>query len=116
MGSYRTRLEIVADVLSAVRGGAKKTQIMYRANLSYTLLVRYLDRVLEAGLVAPKGGHYVLTRKGEEFLDRFGDYSERLMKLDRWLDEVRKEKTVLESSFLNAETMPAKSPGKKKPG
>jgi len=46
MGKYRDRLQIIADMLSVVRGGAKKTHIMYQANLSYTLLGRYLSEVL----------------------------------------------------------------------
>ncbi|MGQ9461394.1 MAG: winged helix-turn-helix domain-containing protein, partial [Candidatus Bathyarchaeaceae archaeon] len=37
MGKYRGRLDIVADILSVVNNndGARKTRIMYQANLSY---------------------------------------------------------------------------------
>jgi len=41
------------SVLSVISGneGARKTQIMYQAYLSYKLLVRYLKDVMDAGLV-----------------------------------------------------------------
>jgi len=55
MAKYRSRLEIVADVLGVVSGGARKTQIMYQANLSYKLLVHYLKDVIKMGLVKMKG-------------------------------------------------------------
>jgi len=41
---YGGRLEIIADILNAVGNGAKKTKIMYVANLSYGLLARANDR------------------------------------------------------------------------
>jgi hypothetical protein len=44
MVKYRSRLKIVADMLSVASGDdAKKTRIMYLANLSWDLLNRYLD-------------------------------------------------------------------------
>ena len=106
MGSYRSRLEIIADVLSVARGGAKKTQIMYQANLSYKLLVRYLRYVMEAGLLASgSDDSYVLTEKGREFLDQYKGYSERREELDQRLDKMRNEKMMLETRFLNAEIL-----------
>jgi predicted transcriptional regulator len=50
MGKYRSKLQIVADMLSVVSGNdAKKTRIMYLANLSWDLLNRYLNDLMEAG-------------------------------------------------------------------
>ena len=51
MSRYRDRLQIIADILVIASRRARKTQIMYQANLSYRLLCRYLGEVLEAGLV-----------------------------------------------------------------
>lgn len=97
MTKYRDRLRIVADILSIVRDGAKKTRIMYQANLSYKLLCRYLEEVLEARLVAFNDeAVYVLTGKGEEFLSRFERYSELCKGLEDQLDVVNGEKRVLE--------------------
>jgi len=102
MASYRSRLKIVADVLSVAKGSAKKTQIMYQANLSYKLLTRYLRFVLEAGLIKLRDGNcYELTPKGFEFLRKFDDYYERRQELRTQLTVIKKKKAVLENSFLN---------------
>ena len=98
MSRYRDRLQIIADILSVVRGGAKKTRVMYQANLSYTLLRRYLTEVLGAGLViVDNEDHYRLTRRGQNFLDKFNEYSKRCGQLEQQLNNVNNEKTVLEN-------------------
>jgi len=98
MGKYRDRLQIIADILLVVRGGAKKTHVMYQANLSFTLLKRYLTEVLEAGLVSRDDEDgYRLTGRGRSFLDRFDEYSRRCEHVETELNHVNDEKTVLES-------------------
>ena len=98
MGKYRDRLQIIADILSVVRDGAKKTHVMYQANLSFTLLKRYLAEVLEAGLVrCDDEDGYRLTGRGRSFLDRFDEYSRRCERVEQELDHVNDEKTVLET-------------------
>lgn len=97
MGKYRNRLQIVADILSVVQGGVKKTQIMYQANLSFKLSNRYLTEILDAGLVDFDGvSLYVLTPKGEEFLRRYEQYSRRLKKLNKRLNDIDEQRIVLE--------------------
>jgi predicted transcriptional regulator len=97
MGKYRDRLQIIADILSVVRDGAKKTHVMYQANLSFTLLKRYLTEVLEAGLVSCDDEEfYRLTGRGRSFLDRFGEYSMRCERVEEELNHVNNDKTVLE--------------------
>ena len=98
MGKYRDRLQIIADILSVVSHGAKKTHVMYQANLSYTLLSRYLSEVLESGLVCVVDEDcYKLTERGQSFLDRFNEYSRRCGELEEQLNNVNNVKTVLES-------------------
>lgn len=98
MGKYRDRLQIIADILSVVREGAKKTHVMYQANLSFTLLKRYLTEVLEAGLVRCEDkDSYTLTRRGQSFLDRFSAYSKRCERVEQELNHVNNDKTVLEN-------------------
>jgi predicted transcriptional regulator len=98
MGKYRDRLQIIADILSVVRGGAKKTHVMYQANLSFTLLKRYLTEVLEAGLVSCDDEEfYRLTGRGLKFLDRFDEYSMRCERVEEELHHVNNDKTVLEN-------------------
>ena len=108
MAKYRSRLEIVADVLGVVSDGARKTQIMYQANLSYKLLVRYLKDVIDMGLVKMKGEDtYELTEKGFEFLEKFRGYYERRVEVEEQLNGVQDEKVMLENRFLNSRNMDA---------
>lgn len=96
MGNYRDRLQIVADILYIASGRAKKTRIMYQANLSYRLLCRYLGEVTNAGLVKSENDDcYALTAKGKEFLDRHGEYAKRCRSLEQHLDSVNCEKSAL---------------------
>jgi len=102
MGNYRDRLQIIADILLITSRRAKKTQIMYQANLSYKLLCRYLGEVLDAGLVSFENGDcYVLTAKGKEFISRHEEYSKRCKSLEEHFNHVNNERTVLERMSFN---------------
>ena len=96
MPKYRSRLEIIRDILNAVGEGAKKTRIMYIANLSYKLLGKYLNKTVEAGLISSNNDFYEVTEKGRVFLERFDDFSSRYSKLERRLEEISFEREVLE--------------------
>lgn len=71
----RDRLHIMAEVLVVTRDGALKTQIMYKANLSFAQLKEYLSLLLGLGLLATrKRGQkmiYKTTRKGMEYLKSY---------------------------------------------
>ncbi len=102
MSKYRDRLQIIAKILLIASKKAKKTQIMYQANLSYKLLCRYLNEVLDAGLVSYENQEcYVLTAKGKEFLSRHEEYSKRCKTLEEHLNHINNEKTALEKMCLN---------------
>ncbi len=98
MSKYRDRLQIIADILSIANGrSTRKTQIMYQANLSYRLLVRYLKEVTEAGLVLLDNEEfYVLTARGKAFLSRHAKYSKRCKGLERHLTYVNNDRATLE--------------------
>ncbi|MDH5754676.1 MAG: winged helix-turn-helix domain-containing protein [Candidatus Bathyarchaeota archaeon] len=96
MPRYRSRLEIIADILNAVGDGAKKTRIMYVANLSHKLLEKYLKKTVEAGLIRANKDYYEVTEKGRVFLERFGDFSSRYSKIEREFEEMSFEREVLE--------------------
>ena len=67
---YRSRTEIVSNILQAANGGATKTKIMYKAFLSYAQLKEYLA-ILEAnGLLEYNEGEskFTTTSKGIKFL------------------------------------------------
>lgn len=77
--------------------GAKKTQIMYQAYLSYSLLVKYLRDITNAGLVVcGEGNYYVLTPKGEKFLAKFSEYEKSREGIDKQLNNIESQKLSLE--------------------
>jgi len=99
MGKHRSRLNILAAILSVVNSGTgvKKTQIMYQAYLSYKLLVQYLKDITEAQLVrCEKGNHYVLTQKGKDFLRLFSEYSKSHKKIQKELATIDYQRLTLE--------------------
>jgi len=81
----RSGLEILASIISAAMGGARKTHVMYRANLSHSQLQRYLTFLEIRGLVRViegTSGHaslYESTERGMQFLR---DYE----RLEKYLD------------------------------
>ena len=77
MVNYRDRLDIIADILNVANQDAKKTQIMYQANLSYKVLQRYLSEVIDAALIKFEDDvqRYKLTFKGHEYLDAYKEYA-----------------------------------------
>jgi predicted transcriptional regulator len=102
MSKYRDRLQIIADILSIADRRARKTQIMYQANLSYRLLCRYLKKVSDAGLVCfEKEEFYILTTRGKEFLSRHEEYLKRCRSLEEHFNNVNHDKTVLEKMCSN---------------
>ena len=104
MTKYRDRLDIIADVLKVVSDGARKTRIMYMANLSYTLLTRYLTDVIDLGLVRKDEKKiYKLTDKGSNFLRKFKSYRKRQVKIEKKLSEIKDEEALLINRFLTNE-------------
>lgn len=103
MAKYRNKLQIIAEILEIVRQGAKKTHIMYKANLSYKLLCKYLDDVLDCGLVRVDGeDRYVVAPKGEKFLQRFKVYRKRREHVKKELKLVNEEKNLLKQMYANS--------------
>jgi len=103
MGSYRSKLDIIADILQVASQNAKKTQIMYQANLSYKVLQRYLKDVTEACLISFDIAEqcYVLTSKGQDFLEEYKDYSKIHKMIEKRLDYADSKKKSLEELCSN---------------
>ncbi len=66
IGSRRSAAEIVSEILALCdNGGIGKTAIMYRCNLSYEQLSRYLSILSTQGLIArDHRGRFQLTPQG----------------------------------------------------
>ena len=98
MGNYRGKLDIIADILRVARENAKKTHIMYQANLSYKVLQRYLAELVEASLICfeDKTRCYVLTNKGHKFLDAYKRYHRTNKRIESRLRTANAKREVLE--------------------
>ena len=70
---YRSRTDIVSQMLEAANGGATKTKIMYKAYLSYAQLKDYLSMMLENGLLEYVEGKklYKVTEKGMKYMKTY---------------------------------------------
>ena len=76
---YRSRTDIIYQMLQAATGGATKTKIMYKAFLSYAQLKEYLAVMLENGLIRYEASTqtYNVTEKGLRFAkiaDQVGEF------------------------------------------
>ena len=96
MVKYRRRFEIIADVISAAEKGAKKTKIMYFANLSYRLLQKYLEDTVKVGFIRVSNEGYQTTEKGRIFLERYTEFSSRYSRLVSDFEALKFEMEVLE--------------------
>jgi len=80
----RDRLRIIAEVLAVTSNGALKTQVMYKANLSFAQLNEYLSLLLEIRLLktVKKGEKtfYKTTRKGAKYLESYAEIRDLLGK------------------------------------
>lgn len=74
-GSHRrSRIEVICDILNEALSGANKTRLMYQCNLNFMRFNRYLQELLDAGLIEtvssnPKGiVLYRTSDKGRELV------------------------------------------------
>ena len=77
---YRSRTEIVCNILDATNGGATKTKIMYAAFLSYAQLKEYLSVLIENNLIEYSNGTqtFKTTEKGLNYLKMHNEMGELL--------------------------------------
>ena len=77
---YRSRTEIVGNILDAANGRATKTKIMYKAFLSYAQLKEYLSVLTENNLIEYLDGNqtFKTTEKGLNILKMHNKIGELL--------------------------------------
>ena len=110
-GNNRHSLDIVRDMLSVASVKARKTRIMYQANLSFVQLEKYLHNLLEEGLLNHDGAScYLITKKGLEFLRLYDEYIERCGAIKEQVDRSAKDRLMLERMCSCRE--PSSSKGK----
>jgi len=78
----RDKLAIIAEILEIAKNGTLKTQIMYKANLSFAQLNEYLKFMLKVDLIQKVENRgkdvYIATTKGLDFLQRQSEITELL--------------------------------------
>jgi len=70
----RSRFEIIGEILSLAQEGARKTSIVYRANLNFNLVNKYLQLLIREGLISPADSSarkLKTTEKGLLFLKAY---------------------------------------------
>jgi len=78
---------------------------MYQANLSYRLMEKYLNSLLDSGLLeCNEGSFYLITGKGKDFLQMYDDYLERCKKINDDANGVLKHRLKLENMCSNSES------------
>lgn len=83
-GKRRDRLLIMAEILEVAIDGALKTQLMYRANLSFAQLNEYIKVLLGLGLLSTENNSqrmvYRTTQKGMRYLQSYREIQDLLKK------------------------------------
>jgi predicted transcriptional regulator len=78
----RNRVYIIAEILTIAKEGSLKTQIMYRANLSFAQLNEYLSFLNEMSLLKIHNENgkqiYRTTAKGNKYLEKYRDIANLL--------------------------------------
>jgi predicted transcriptional regulator len=79
----RDRLYIISEILTIAKSGSLKTQIMYRANLSFAQLNEYLSFLIKMDLLEVQNtdnrNTYVTTFKGEKYLQKYDELAHLLV-------------------------------------
>lgn len=82
---YRTKFEVLRDVLEASRHGSKKTRIIGLANLNHESFDSYVSFCLRNGLLVRRDGGYETTARAEETLGTIEVVLTKVSELDEAL-------------------------------
>ena len=69
----RNSLDVEAEILEVARQGARKTWIVYKANLNFEIVKGYLKELVEMGLLYHEGMIYRTTKHGLMFLEQYAN-------------------------------------------
>ncbi|MEK6854794.1 MAG: DUF4364 family protein [Nanoarchaeota archaeon] len=83
MNKKRSKLEIIRDILEVINsknGRIKPTHILYKSNLSYTMMEEYLNELITKEFItidtSNKSKTYSITEKGADYLSQYKLISE----------------------------------------
>jgi predicted transcriptional regulator len=75
---YRSRTDIISEILKLAENGNSKTKIMYGAYLSYDQMKDYLSVMLQNELLEKKGVKCRTTKKGLQFIKTYENIDQML--------------------------------------
>lgn len=78
INNRRESYEIASDILKVARNGAKKSHLVYKANLNFSVIRKYLEVLLQSGLLMRTNRTYRTTEKGKTYIASFGALEETL--------------------------------------
>ena len=64
----RGRFDIIGSILLICKNGAKKTEIVYKANLNFKNAEGYLKLLIDREMILKEGRFFKITSKGSELL------------------------------------------------
>lgn len=67
----RNNLDIYAEIIEVANGGAKKTKMVYKCNLNFKIIKKYIEILIEKEFIENKGKLYFSTEKGKSFLTQY---------------------------------------------
>jgi len=85
----RSKNMIVSRILDVCKGGACKTQIVYKANLNFKTVNPYIELLLKNNLLEVKQGRNVLyetTDRGLSLLDAFKHINSQLSEFEEVIE------------------------------
>jgi predicted transcriptional regulator len=71
----RDKLEIASSILLICKEGAKKTEIVYKANLNFKNAEGYLKWLIDREMILKEGRFFKITSKGSELLSNLQNTS-----------------------------------------
>jgi predicted transcriptional regulator len=92
----RRRFDILADVVRAACPGARKTRIMFLANLGYALLKRYLEAAVSLGFLRTSAEEFLVIPRGEKFLAKYCAFRNASSHVKADLKNLKSETELLE--------------------
>ena len=64
----RGKFDIIGSILLICKNGAKKTEIVYKANLNFKNAEGYLKLLIDREMILKEGRFFKITSKGSELL------------------------------------------------
>ncbi len=83
LGERRSSFEIIYNILCESRAGINKTRLVYKTNLNFHVMERYLELLTSRGLLIlePKN-RYKTSDSGLKYIMLFEQITRELLKID----------------------------------